>query len=218
MTDKNTITTDITGRSAITLLSPQRPNTTTQPNLTTNPNATVSPFRRWRNIGGNTLQRLLNAPSDTHWQPSPQLPVETSPQGEFSVLLHSPLLPMIYDYCQCPGITTILRVKRKPDIHITTNDLRDIIQHNTPIYHESLILCLEIICTAYQGTYVDPSFIPTLKTQGWQGVSNRFKPAHLSKIDQPHLNHPNIAIPVHINGNHWTALCRRIIDGVVHFI
>ncbi|MFN9982013.1 MAG: hypothetical protein ACK53Y_18960, partial [bacterium] len=139
-----------------------------------NSNIQHTPQRRWRNIGGNALQRLLNPPTDTHWQPSTSLPTETSPPTTFASLLHNPLLDSIYEYCQSPRITTILRLKRKPDIHITTKDLRDIIQHNTPIYHESLILCSEVICIAYEGTYLDPSFIPTLKTQGWQGVSNRF--------------------------------------------
>jgi hypothetical protein len=54
---------------------------------------------------------------------------------------------------------------------------------------------------------MDPSFISTLKTRGWQGVAKRFVPAQRTKIDQPHLNHPNIAIPAYINSNHWIALC-----------
>ena len=129
-----------------------------------------TPQRHWRNIGGNALQRLLNAPTNTtQWQPSTVLPVEAQPPTEFATLLHYPLLSSIYDYCQCPTIPTILRLKRKLDVHITTKDLRDIINHNIPIYHESLILCLEVICTAYDGAYMDPSFIPILKTQGWQG-------------------------------------------------
>jgi hypothetical protein len=162
---------------------------------------------------------LLEAPIDDNlWRPTTILPVEEKLTNDFSSLLHNPLLSSIYYYCQCPKITTILRLKRKPDVHITASDLRDIINHNTPIYHESLILCLEEMCTAYEATYVDPSFIPTLKTQGWQGVANRFISAARTKIDQPHFNHPNIAIPVHINGDHWIALCRRIINGVVHFI
>lgn len=110
-----------------------------------------------------------------------------------------------------------MQVKRQPDTHLTTRDLRDILNHNTPIYHESLILSLEVICTAYDGIYLDPSFISTLRTQGWEGVSNRFVPAQCSTIAQPHLHHPNIAIPVHINGDHWVALCRRVIQGTTYF-
>jgi hypothetical protein len=180
---------------------------------------TNTPIRRWRNIGGNALQQLLDAPTDSSlWRPTTKLPVEKNPTTDFSSLLHNPMLSSIHDYCQSPSTTTILRLKRKPDVHITPSDLRDIINHNTPIHHESLILSLEVMCTAYEATYVDPSFIPTLRTQGWQGVSNRFVPIAITKIDQPHLNHPNIAIPVHIQGNHWLALCRRLINGVVHFI
>jgi hypothetical protein len=178
-----------------------------------------SPQRQWRNLGGNALQRLLDAPTDsTPWQPTTLLPLENQPQNDFSALLHESLLRCIDEYSQCPRTTTILRLKRKPDVHITTKDLRDTIQHNTPIYHESLILCLEVICTAYEGTYVDPSFIATLKTLGWTGVANRFVSPQRSKIDQPHSDHPNNAIPVHVNGNHRTALCRRIINGVIYFI
>jgi hypothetical protein len=150
-----------------------------------------TPIRRWRNIGGNALQQLLEAHIDDNlWRPTTILPVEEKPTNDFSSLLHNPLLGSIYDYCQCPKITTILRLKRKPDVHITALDLRDIINHNTPIYHESLILCLEVMCTAYEATYVNPSFIPTLKTQGWQGVANRFVSAPEQKSTNLTLTMP----------------------------
>jgi hypothetical protein len=32
------------------------------------------------------------------------------------------------------------------------------------------------------------------------------------------MDHHNIAIPLHINGNHWAALCRRKINGEVYFL
>jgi len=90
------------------------------------------------------------------------------------------------------------------------------------MYHESLILCLELICTTYNSSFVDPSFIPTLRTQGWRAVARRFQ-SSTSNLDldfppdRPALNHPSIAIPVHVNGDHWTAFCRRIINGVTYF-
>ena len=64
---------------------------------TTTPCTRNTPQRRWRNIGGNSLQRLLDAPSDDiQWQPSSELPIETHPSTEFAALLHSPLLNSIY--------------------------------------------------------------------------------------------------------------------------
>lgn len=174
--------------------------------------------RRWSNLGGNVLQRIRDPSLIPSWQPNHLLPA-LPPTDPFGQLLVNQDLSTILKYCQGTS-DTVLRLYRKPDIHITTKDIRDIISHNTPIYHESLILCLELICATYNGSYVDPSFIPTLKTQGWAAVARRFhSPTRASAptLDHPSLNHSSIAIPVHVNGFHWAALCRRIIHGVVYF-
>ena len=176
----------------------------------------IQDTRRWCNLGGNVLQRIRDPPQSPQWKPQVVLPKADS-ADPFGQLLQQFDLEVIKLYCQGPS-TTILRLFRKTDIHITNKDIRDIISHNSPIYHESLVLGLELLCATYNSSYVDPSFIPTLKTLGWSAVAPRFSPTNLRhRIDRPSYAHPSIAIPIHIGGFHWAALCRRIINGITYF-
>jgi len=172
--------------------------------------------RHWRNIGGNILQILSNPPQVPVWNPIVKLPIETNTTHPFGQRLQQHYLPLITHYCQ--GNSVIIQSFRKPNIHITTKDLRDIISPNTPIYHENLILSLELLCSHHEGAYLDPSFYPTLRDRGWTDLKRRFASSDQQfKIDKPSFKHPIIAIPIHIKGNHWTTLCRRIINGVTYF-
>jgi hypothetical protein len=65
-------------------------------------------------------------------------------------------------YCQGHPLQTILRLTRTPDIHLTIQDMRDLLSHSEPIYHELLIVSLEILCSTFGGSYLDPSFFPIL--------------------------------------------------------
>ncbi len=114
--------------------------------------------------------------------------------------------------------TTIAKSAATPDIHITTRDMRDLLTYGTPIYHELLVLSLEALCTTYDATYLDPSFYPTLETQGYSSILNRFAPTGHSSVTRPSLDHHSIALPLHINGNHWAALCRRKLHGEMYFL
>jgi len=63
-------------------------------------------------------------------------------------------------------------------------------------------------------------FLPSLSRLKAAGhrQKNRFASRHARKVDRPHLIHDKIIpIPLFVNGNHWIALCRRIINGRVHF-
>lgn len=229
----------ISTRLPISLISQQQ---TTTPNITDknkhkktknsqkqNKNAYLSPqtspsphlnrtidTRQWSNLGGNVLQRIRNLPQTPEWQPSTILPLSPPSTDPFTQLLQQLDLTIIPSYCQGNTATT-LRLFRAPDIHITNKDLRDIISHNTPIYHESLILMLELISHQYDSCYLDPSFIPTLSTLGWEAVKNRFTTQHTYRVDKPSLDHHSIAIPVHVNGFHWASICRRQLNGTTCF-
>lgn len=113
--------------------------------------------------------------------------------------------------------TTIVKSATSPDIHITTKDLRDLISQGMPIYHELLVLSLETLCKTYDASYLDPSFYPTLITQGPSAIQARFALPGRSTTTRPSLDHHNIALPLHVNGNHWIALNRRIINGTISF-
>ena len=102
-------------------------------------------------------------------------------------------------------------------MHITARDFQDLISFGVPIYHELLNLSLETLCRDYSAAYLDPSFYPTLRDHGYRRILRRFAQSGQSTITRPSLDHCNIAIPIHVNGTHWLALCRRRIDGVTYF-
>lgn len=112
------------------------------------------------------------------------------------------------------------------DIHITTKDLRNIttkvfrnlVSWDQPIHHKTIILCLEALCSHFSSSYLDQSFFNILEIQGWSSVSNRScQPAH-GTMWRPSFDHPNIAIPIHVNGNHYVALTRKIVNGIIYFL
>jgi len=120
-------------------------------------------------------------------------------------------------YTQGHKLSPFLRSQAQQSIHNTTQDLRNLITLNSPIYHELLILSLETLSTTFNSSsYVDPSFVTVLQTQGWNAVSNRFNRNH--SIRRSSLSHHSIAFPIYINNNHWVALCRKIIDGKTYFL
>jgi len=178
-----------------------------------------SDLQIFRRIGGDTLLRQPNPSQIPPWASPSKIDIESQDMSlhPFQSLVRINYLDTIVQYCQGPHTTVILRVYHKPHIHLTTKDLRDIISHNSPINHETLVLGLEVICTNYNSSYLDPSFMPTLCTQGWSSVANRFHPSESNRVDRPSTTSSIIAIPIHVNGNHWVALCCRIISGIVHF-
>jgi len=185
---------------------------------------TLDQFHRYdlhtfRRIGGDTLLRQPNPSQTLTWAPPSKIDTESQdmPLHPFQSLVRINYLDTIVQYCQGPHTSVILRMYLKPHIHLTTKDLRDIISHNSPINHELLILGLEVICTNYNSSYLDPSFMPTLQIQGWSSVAYRFHPSKSNRVDRRSTTSSIIAIPIHVNGNHWVALCRRIISGIVHF-
>jgi hypothetical protein len=129
----------------------------------------------------------------------------------FGQLLQELDLDIIPTFCHGPS-ATVLRLCRKTDIHITTKDMRDIISHNSPIYHESLVLGLELLCATYNSSYVDPSFIPTLRTQGSSKVEKRFSAKELRhRIDHPFYGYQSIAIPVQFKTPHYELHLSRLL-------
>jgi hypothetical protein len=49
-------------------------------------------------------------------------------------------------------------------------------------------------------------------------ILNRFAPTGSSSITHPSIDHHSIAVPLHTNGNHWAASCRRKLHGEVYFL
>jgi hypothetical protein len=137
--------------------------------------------------------------------------------GKSTLIAGTIHLNQIKDSCRYPQTTIIARLSRKPGIYITTHDLQQLVSHNEPIFHEILVMFLDILCTQTTAAYVDPSFSIALEQNGWGDTKHRFATRCRHAIDYPHLSDPVIALPFHINGNHWVAVCRRIIHGKVVF-
>lgn len=131
-------------------------------------------------------------------------------------LLQQSELETIRDYCRGPPLTKILWSSMQLNIYLLTRDIQQLVTHNTPIYHELLNLSLEIICQQFGAKYLDPSFFPTLESQGWAAVQNHFARREWSS-PKPSLNSNIILILIHIGGNHWIALARRSVNGIIHF-
>jgi len=155
-------------------------------------------------------------PLPMQWVPRPILPMATHASYPLYQLLRASDLQLIHQYCQGEPLTKIIRSARQPNIYLTTRDIRQLITHNTQTYHELLILALKAICHQFGGTYLDPSFFPNLESQGWNMVKRCF--AHKERNpSKPSLSSDIILIPIHIRGNHWIALGKRVIGGNIHF-
>ena len=130
-----------------------------------------------------------------------------------------PVIPLLYNtvpeeslhllqqYTQGLANKIILRLADSPSITVTTEELRNIISHNTPIHHEGIILSLAIICAHTGCKYIDPAFYPLLRAQGWSAVSRWF--SRHPQSSKPSLMHDDILVPLHINNNHWVAFIRK---------
>jgi hypothetical protein len=209
-------------RSA-SIIAKQNKNSTEEPsqevNLTASIVQTAGKHYRYNKVGAGAISCLATQVPTQAWRPPslPQADLNLPIHPFHQLILRYPTVS-ITKYCQLPSSTTIARGASALEIHITTKDLRDIISHGSPIYQESLVLSLETICDKYNAGYLDPSFYPVLHRQGWLGVSNRFNRKNIFSRTQPHLMQEIIAIPLHVNNNHWVAVCRRIINGIDHFV
>jgi len=161
---------------------------------------------------------LVACPTQQHinWKPRVTPSHQVWNSHPFQRIVQSLNLETIKAATQRKETDTIVKLSSKPDVFITVKDMRDLISYGIPIYHELLVLSLEALCSTYHAAYLDPSFYPTLLSQGYLAVLRCFASTRPSTTTRPSLNHPNIVIPLHINGNHWVALGRRIIDETVH--
>jgi len=109
------------------------------------------------------------------------------------------------------------RLTRTPDINLKACDIQTLLTSGTQTHQELLIFGLENACKIHGGTYLEPAFFPILQQHGWGEVIQWLSPNNASD-NNPHYQHPNISIPIHIHGNHWVAVNRRIIGGKVRFL
>ena len=150
------------------------------------------------------LLRLSQPQSTPQWAP-PHLPIDLNPMHPFGQLVISLQTDLIQLYTNGSHTDVILRLSRKPEIHVTVQDLRQLLTHREPIFHDLLTLSLDIITSQCSGKYLEPAFFPQLCQHGWHAVKNWISPQPGPSPDKPSLTE-NICIPIHINGNQWVAV------------
>jgi hypothetical protein len=167
--------------------------------------------------GSKKLQGSTSSPASCLWLPPSYLPIHihwtinTAP-------LRNEILTLIKTMCQMvPAHHKLVSLARKPNVILTTTKLRNLIAHGEPVDNEILVLFLDILSSQNKSSYVDPSFSEALKNHGWQSVKYRFAIHRQRGICHPHLSDTRIAIPIFLNGNHWVAVCRQVVNGQIHF-
>jgi len=170
-------------------------------------------------IGSKAIMRLqLNnqyQPQQNIWLPTPLQPQSDIIHPMASLITDEDKI-QLQEYCQFPPQTIILRLTRTPDIKLKAGDIQTLITPGTQTHEEVLIFGLENACKIYGGTYLEPAFFPILQQHGWDEVIQWLSPN--TTETNPHYQHPNISIPIHIHGNHWVAVNRRILGGRVRFL
>jgi len=170
----------------------------------------------FHNIGSEAILRLHPPTMQTMWTPTQLQPLTNNLHPMASLMTNSDKI-LLKDYCQLQPQTIILRLSRRPNITLITSDMQTLSTPGTQIHQEQLIFGLENAWKIYGSSYLEPAFFPILQQHGWKDVINWLSPANTSEFS-PNCQHPNIFIPIHINGNHWIAVNRRIIEGRVRFL
>jgi hypothetical protein len=144
------------------------------------------------------------------WQPDTSLPKrpDTHPFLQLTNTFSAP--HVIPKYTLGSPRTTIDWLARTLNIHITVQDLRDLVSPNCQIYHELIIMSLKVIYHKY-----DPSFITMVTQHNWESIANRLTPQGTSTISWPELTDDKIVTVAHIDNNLWVALCQHLIHGKV---
>jgi hypothetical protein len=138
------------------------------------------------------------------WQPDTSLPKrpDTHPFLQLTNTFSAP--HVIPKYTLGSPRTTIDWLARTLNIHITVQDLRDLVSPNCQIYHELIIMNLKVIYHKY-----NPSFITMVTQHNWESIANRLTPQGTSTISWPELTDDKIVTVAHItiiSGSHSASI------------
>lgn len=120
-------------------------------------------------------------------------------------------------YSQGPWNYTILQLNNLYTTHIKVGDLRDLLSHGEPLFHELLIVSLEIICHQFKVKYLKPAFFSILREQGWYAVGPWFRTTTSVFSNKPNMSDDIINIPIHVHNNHWVGSHHCTTGNRVHF-
>jgi hypothetical protein len=132
------------------------------------------------------------------------------------------LLERIKYSCQQPDHHILVYSKKNNRIHLTSTQLRNLMENGKSINDKVLHLFFGNFCTIENLPFLSPHFFPLLERNGWEQARRSFSPhSHhpLRSIYKPGIRgESGIAIPCFINGCHWVGLVRREIQGKVLFL
>jgi hypothetical protein len=178
-------------------------------------------YRREINIiSGGGSEQTDDSQSSPQVLIIPSKTIKTSPIIRVSILTRFPTTSTGNQRFCCNVV--IAYSKQRPEIVITSQDLRNLISHGKSTNDQTIYLFLEILCKSLKYTFLTEKFYTLLKRNGWQQVKRFFAQNKGSKgrsTFRPSISgEPAIAIPCFIYGCHWIAVVRREIQDKVYFL
>jgi len=169
-----------------------------------------------RQVG--TLSVTTNLTQKNAWRPPRHLPIRRSDQPLERVLNHQMALVIVAATRQSPN-NVILYPTNNRIQNITTTHLRQLLTHGSMTTDSILNTFLEVLSAPYNLKYLNSFFYHILKRdKHWNNLRHWFANSEQGTLSEPSLNSTTILIPCHVQGAHWVALTRRIIENRVIFL
>ena len=156
----------------------------------------------------------------TPWQPHRKLPIRRS-DHPFDRILTDDLFATIKLATQQAPDDVLVYLSSIRAQNVTAHCLRELLSNGEMTRDSILNTFLAILCAEHNLAYLSTFFITILRRdKTWDSLRNWFATDELvADYDSPTMNSARpILIPCHVNGAHWVALVRRIIDQQVHFL
>jgi hypothetical protein len=154
------------------------------------------------------------------WQPSKHL-ITARSDHPFDCILTEDLFASIKLATQQALEDVIVYLIRMRAQNVTTHCLRDLLSHGEMTRDSILNTFLAILCAGHNLTYLSTFFITILRRdKTWEPLRNWFATDDSAEdYYLPTMNSKRpILIPCHVNGAHWVALVRRVINQRVYFL
>jgi hypothetical protein len=157
------------------------------------------------------------------WQPTRHL-ITARSDHPLDRILTEDLFASIKLATQQAPEDVIVYLTRMRAQNVTTHCLRDLLSQGemTKETKDSILnTFLAILCAGHNLTYLSTFFITILRRdKTWEPLRNWFATdASAEDYYFPTMNSERpILIPCHVNGAHWVALVRRVINQRVHFL
>jgi hypothetical protein len=130
-------------------------------------------------------------------------------------------LASLMKYCNRPAEVIFVQHATKGEVHVTTEDLRDLLSHNKSIADETITLYLELLTEQCNLAFLATNTIPKLQREGWATVQRSFasfRNRRRTNTRPAMTGEPVLIIPCFVDGCHWvTVVCREVRGQVMFF-